>query len=333
MIPTLGRLQRVELRDIWASEAMSFTPWLALPDNLAVLGEALDIELELEAREQSVGPFRADILCKNLADDSWVLIENQLERTDHTHLGQLLTYASGLQAATIVWIAARFTEEHRATLDWLNAITAERFSFFGLEVELWRIGSSPAAPKFNVIAKPNDWSRQVTQGARTLTEGDPTGTQLQQMRFWAAFHAVLNARGGAAAKGSRTPQRSSAIYYAIGVSGLYLAARMNARDHSVSVTLTTSGTRAAGLFSLLKEQRAGIEQELGYALAWSGPDARGICRCGVRLDDVDPTSEADWPRQHDWLAAHLMGMHRVFSARARALDPSGGAQAPDDDVA
>ena len=149
---TLGRFEPVALRDIWTSEAAEFTPWLARPENLSVLGETLGIDLELEAQERSVGPFRADILCKDIATDSWVLVENQLERTDHIHLGQLLTYASGLEAVTIVWIAAQFTDEHRSTLDWLNRITDARFRFFGLEVELWRIGDSLPAPRFSVIA-------------------------------------------------------------------------------------------------------------------------------------------------------------------------------------
>ena len=122
------------------------------------MANALGLELEIEAQEKEVGSFRADILCKDLDNESWVLIENQLERTDHTHLGQLLTYAAGLQAVTIIWIAARFSEEHRASLDWLNEITDESFRFFGLEVELWKIGSSPAAPKFNIVSKPNDWT-------------------------------------------------------------------------------------------------------------------------------------------------------------------------------
>lgn len=105
---TLGRLTSIDLREVWTSEAGDFTPWLALPENLAVLGETLDLELELEAQEKAVGPFRADILCRDTASSAWVLIENQLERTDHSHLGQLLTYASGLEAAMIVWIAGRF---------------------------------------------------------------------------------------------------------------------------------------------------------------------------------------------------------------------------------
>jgi hypothetical protein len=164
----LGRLERVELRDIWASEAASFTPWLARSENIAILGETLNIELELEAQQRAVGPFRADLLCKDIDTDRWVLIENQLERTDHTHLGQLLTYASGLDAVTIIWIAARFTEEHRSTLDWLNKITNESFRFFGLEVELWRIGDSPAAPRFNIVSKPNEWSHSVAKAARVI---------------------------------------------------------------------------------------------------------------------------------------------------------------------
>src|SRR5690242_9746546 len=169
---SLGRLAKVELRDIWASEATSFTPWLAREENLAVLAETLGLELELEAQEKAVGPFRADILCKELGTNSWVLVENQLERTDHCHLGQLLTYASGLEAVTIVWIAARFTEEHRSTLDWLNKITDDSFRFFGLEVELWRIGSSPAAPKFNIVSKPNDWSHSVRKAADAIDDGE-----------------------------------------------------------------------------------------------------------------------------------------------------------------
>lgn len=111
---SLGRLEKVELRDVWKTEAQDFTPWLAKEDNLALLGNTIGLDLELEAVEKNVGAFRADILCKDTATNAWVLVENQVERTDHTHLGQLLTYAAGLNTVTIVWIAKRFTDEHRA---------------------------------------------------------------------------------------------------------------------------------------------------------------------------------------------------------------------------
>src|SRR3954470_11992661 len=189
----LGRLERVELRNIWLSEASDFTPWLARDENLAILGETLGIDLELEAQERPVGPFRADILCKDIGTDRWVLIENQLERTDHTHLGQLLTYASGLEAVTIVWISARFTEEHRSTLDWLNRITDDSFRFFGLEVELWRIGDSIAAPKFNIISKPNAWSHSVAQAARAIDEGELAETRVLQRNYWATLNKLRDA--------------------------------------------------------------------------------------------------------------------------------------------
>ena len=182
----LGRLEPVvDLRSIWATEDQDFTPWLAQSENLIILSDTLGMEVATEGTEQGVGPFRADILCRNTQDDSLVLIENQLERTDHNHLGQLLTYAAGLQTVTIIWVAAIFTDEHRAAVDWLNEITDERFRFFGLEIELWRIGDSVAAPKFNVVAKPNEWTRFVGKATRPLRFADLTERNLNivQMRL------------------------------------------------------------------------------------------------------------------------------------------------------
>ena len=187
----LGKLEKKDLRDIWTSEAGGFTPWLAEAQNLALLGDTIGIELELEAQEKTVGPFRADILCKDTTDGNWVLIENQLERTDHTHLGQLLTYAAGLKAVTIVWIADKFTDEHRAALDWLNEITDDRFNFFGLEIELWQIGDSPIAPKFNIVCKPNDWSKTVSDAASRIEEGEVSETKLLQQEYWEALRKEL----------------------------------------------------------------------------------------------------------------------------------------------
>ena len=159
--PSLGRLEHVDLRSYWEREDTDFTPWLAQEENLQLLGETIGMELELEETEANVGPFRADILCRESNSDAYVLIENQLEQTDHTHLGQLMTYSAGLDAVNILWIAQRFTDEHRAALDWLNRITMEDFHFFGIEVELYRIGDSAPAPRFNMVAKPNDWTKAV----------------------------------------------------------------------------------------------------------------------------------------------------------------------------
>jgi hypothetical protein len=315
----LGRLYRAELREIWINESSDFTPWLAREENLSILSEALGIDLELEAQEKAVGPFRADILCKDIGTDAWVLIENQFERTDNSHLGQLLTYASGLEAATIVWIASRFTEEHRSTLDWLNKITDERFRFFGAEVELWRIADSPAAPKFNVVSKPNDWSRSVAHAARTIDESELTDVRLMQRDYWAGLHLALDSFSGPIS-GNRKPQPQSWMSYSVGRSGFGINPCMIRPKRQIRAELYISSRNAKAYWDLLKEQSDAIEHELGYPLEWEDLQGKRDRRIAVYLRDVDPEDRADWQRQHEWLAERLNELHRVFASRVRDLD-------------
>ena len=225
----LGRLEKVELRDIWKTEAQDFTPWLAGEDNLALLSDTLGIDLELEAVEQNVGPFRADILCKDTLSDRWVLVENQLERTDHTHLGQLMTYAAGLDAVTIVWIASRVADEHRAAMDWLNEITDTEVRFFALEVELWRIGESPAAPKFNVVSKPNDWSRSTSAASKAVGEGELSPTRQLQREYWETVEALVASHKGPIRPVK--PQAASWVGHSIGRTHFSLNMSMNTREN------------------------------------------------------------------------------------------------------
>ena len=315
----LGRLARVDLRDIWTSEANDFTPWLAKEENLSVLGDTLGIDLELEAQEKAVGPFRADILCKDIGTGAWVLVENQLERTDHVHLGQLLTYASGLEAVTIIWISAQFTEEHRSTLDWLNRITDESIRFFGLEVELWRIGDSPAAPKFNVVSKPNDWSRLVAQAARAIDETELSEVRIMQRDYWAAFHRVLDKLGGTVS-GNRKAQPQSWMSYSIGRSEMHLGTVMIRPKKRIRVELYLRTEHAKAFFHLLRDQRDDVEKELGFPLEWEELPDRRDSRIAVYLDTTDPEDREDWKRQHDWLANAVNDMHRVFAGRVKTLD-------------
>lgn len=327
----LGRLVKVDLRNIWSSESAHFTPWLGRPENLAILAETLDMELELEAQEKPVGPFRADLLCKDIQTDTWVLVENQLERTDHTHLGQLLTYASGLQAVTIVWIAARFTEEHRSTLDWLNKITDESFRFFGLEVELWRIGESAAAPKFNIVSKPNDWSRQVRQAARAIDDADISDTKRTQVAYWEGLHRVLVAEGGPVS-GQRKAQPQSWMNYSIGRTSFMLGAVMVRWRDQVRAELYMTGANAKVFFRALLRDREAVEAELGHELDWDErPDGQDT-RISTVLDGVRPDDVSDWPRQHEWLCRKLNDLHRVFAKRVASLDAAAD-ERPEDEAA
>jgi len=316
----LGRLVRVELRDIWATEAQDFTPWLAGENNLKVLGDTIQMDLELEAQERNVGPFRADILCRNTDDSSWVLIENQLERTDHIHLGQLLTYAAGLHAVTIVWVAANFTDEHRATLDWLNEITDDSFRFFGLEVELWRIGESPAAPKFSIISKPNDWTRSISQAARRISESDLTETKALQLRYWSALREYMQEHDSPIR--SKKPAPRQWIVYGIGRAGFNLAATVHTREHRLGVELYLGSDDAKSFFHLLMEQKDDIESDIGAVLDWRELPERKSSRIILFKEGVDPTDEADWANQHAWIANWLEKFEKAFRQRVKELDAS-----------
>jgi len=273
----------------------------------------------VEGQEQSVGPFKADILCKDITDDHYVLIENQLERTNHTHLGQLLTYAAGLHAVTIVWIADRFTDEHRAALDWLNAITSEEFRFFGLEIELWRIGESKIAPKFNIISKPNEWTADISRATRSIAEGGLTDTKKFQLEYWTDFRRYLEAKNWNI---NRKPRPQYWYTFAIGRSGFQRNVSFNTKQKFLRVSVNCRGPKRAAHFHLLKRQREAIEREFGSTLEWDELPDRPFCRIAIEKTDVDPSDRSEWPQQHRWLQELLEQFDRAFKTRIRALDAS-----------
>lgn len=177
----LGKLNRVlSIRDAWPHEERDFSPWLAEEDNLSELAFALGFgrgAFLLEQTEARIGDFRADIIARvGGADGDRILIENQFSQTNHDHLGKIATYAAGLDAKFVVWIAERIREEHRAALDWLNSITDDGHGFFGVELELWRIGDSPPAPRFNLVSRPNDWARTIADLTKPIGSGGSSAT-------------------------------------------------------------------------------------------------------------------------------------------------------------
>jgi hypothetical protein len=313
----LGKLERVDLRKIWESEDKEFTPWLAENDNIKLLGDAVGLDLEMEAQEKDVGPFRADILCKDTSTNHWVLIENQLERTDHTHLGQLMTYAAGLNAVTIIWIAQKFTEEHRAALDWLNEITDREFNFFGLEIELWKIGSSPIAPKFNVICKPNDWIKTVSEAKTQIQSGNLSETKKLQLEYWTEFRKyVLN---NSTILKPQKPLPQHWANFSIGRSYFLLISTMNTWDKQITVYLDMTGENAKPHYYLLEQKKKEIEGALGFAVEWRELPDKKESHLTIRIRK-DPTNRNDWPEQHKWLLEHLEKFHKVCSPIVKKLN-------------
>ena len=179
-----GRLSDLPLRDAWPNEARQFTPWLA--ENIDQLSEVIGVPLVLTGTEVAVESFSADILARNPMDDSVVLIENQLEQTDHKHLGQIMTYLAGLEAQTVVWIAPSFREPHLSAIRWLNEHTADGFSFFAVKVRVVQIGDSPYAPIFETVEKPNDWNRTVSVMTKSAKPGSDDRND-RRLAFWRAY--------------------------------------------------------------------------------------------------------------------------------------------------
>lgn len=315
-----GRLEPVDIKSSWPREDSDFTPWLANEDSLVLLGDTLGLELELVETEKGVGAFRADIVCKDTADGSFVLIENQLERTDHTHLGQILTYAAGLSAVTIVWIASRFREEHRAALDWLNENTNDKLEFFGLEIELWRIGNSLPAPKFNMVCKPNDWVKGAIR--RILDSPEITPTKALQQEFWQYFRDHCDGKGF-----HFKPTKASPHHWmdmAVGKTGYNIAAiasRWNSSEStydSWEIRAEFAVSNAETHFAPFDESRQAIEEELGFQLNWHNPEDKKMARAwiGTKANLFDKSS---WAEACEWLATHLQTMHQVFGKRIKQI--------------
>jgi hypothetical protein len=317
---TLGTLEKVGLRDIWANESMHFTPWLAQKENLQLLGKSIGLRLELEAQEKEVGPFRADILCKDLTDDTWVLIENQLERTDHCHLGQLITYAAGLSTVTIVWIAERFTDEHRAALDWLNENTPEQINFFGLEVELWKIGNSPVAPKFNVVCKPNEWTRTVKEST------DHPDLKQFCWEYWSGVLKELEPAGilGPEAK----PSRRQDTQFDVGLSTFRLKAFFSLANKELGVWLACRGPAGYENFLKIQQNRPAIEKQFGNPLKWDSDEPKNRGYITHITDGYDASNRNDWPRQHKLIAKTLMALYSALRPHLAALDIKEDSEGP-----
>ncbi len=327
----LGRLRRVaEPREIWPTEAGAFTPWLAA--NLDVLADELGMALALVATEVPVGEFRLDIKAET-ADGRVVIIENQLERTDHGHLGQLLVYASGLEAAIVVWVAPSFRDDHRRTLDWINERTYEAVSFFGVELAIVQIADGPRAPVFEVVSRPNDWQKQVksTAGGGVPSAMSPLNDARQDF-----FHEVLQ-RIHAANPAIRVPTRANAnwLSFASGPFGYWAFSVTQDRRVRLEAYLDCGDRdRNKALFDYVREH---VDAPIPD-LSWERLPERRACRIAVYYDHVPPYDAGRKAEALAWATQSFLSMYAVYdpvlrstAQELRAQQAPGGA-APTADV-
>jgi hypothetical protein len=310
----LSKLERVPLHEAWKHEASDFTPWLAEIENLNTLADALGLsELALVGTEYWVGDFKLDILCTD--GEEKVIIENQLEETDHKHLGQIITYAAGVGAKKVIWIAKSFRPEYAAALQFLNDNTTEDLSFFGVEVGLCRIEDSPLAPVFDIVVKPDEWVRIGREQARAAASMTPT-KQLQ-LEFWNALVKRLSEK--APQIKTENPRPRSWLNINIGKTGFGLNPTVNSKEKHLGVELYISGPKAKGYFAKLSEQKKEIENKLGFELDWQQLPESIASRIASWYSEASIEDENRWDEYLDWLTQRLVKMYEVFPPIVKAL--------------
>jgi len=318
----LGKFERVSLKEAWPSEDGNFTPWLAESASIAVLAEALKMELEVEAVEQRVGSFFADILARSVDEDEHrVVIENQFGRTDHGHLGQILTYLAGIEGTkTVVWIAETIQADHRAAIDWLNQNTGDDYSFFAVEIELWRIGKSEPAPRFNVIASPNDWARNTRTIARQVSEGALAERHKVRLAYWASFAEYL-AKHGSKFRINR-PNKDHWKWFAIGRAGFGISSTISTEKSRAGVELYISDDPSKIAFHALLTQKEKIEQEFGESLDWQELPGKKACRIALFRLGANPSDASQFDELHAWMLSKMDRFKNVFASRVKTLSPT-----------
>ena len=297
--PQFAVLHAVPVRKAWPVESQNFTPWLAGAENLALLGDEIGIDLETVQTEFGIGGFYLDILARRTDTQELVVIENQFGKTDHGHLGQLLTYAAGAStdgngARTVIWIAEEFREEHRAALDWLNRTSESGIGFFGVELELWQIADSPFAPKFNVIAKPNEWQKQVTQNASALSD-----VERLYLDFWDGFYKFCDEIGTTLVF-SRTPRKISWLPTKSGFRGFGINLNAVRRDSRLEVHLWIDREDDKESFKRLKKRESEILQLLGSDVHFDDMEGKQASKI-FTLQNWDFEKRESWNTAYAWL--------------------------------
>lgn len=307
----VGTLQSVPIRDVWRDEARDLTPWLA--ENPSLLDDALGLELELEGQEVAVGPFSADLLFRDVSSGQLVVVENLINPTDHDHLGKVITYAAGLGAHHVVLLAERFRPEHRSALTWLNSISDDDHCFFGLSLEVWKIGDSTPAPRLRLEVQPDDWARTV----RSTASHALTDHQQACLDFWAEFLPIFHEAHPGWSKATK-PQKQTWMNFPSGRSGITFTGAFTRRDGVPGLRAELYidvGDREQNkdLFDQLHGQRESIEHSLGETLGWERLDDRRASRVTLTYSgEAAVVNRELWPDLQPWLAQALGAMRQAL---------------------
>lgn len=299
----LGTLKEItDLRSIWPHEALNFTPWVA--ENVDLLADAVGLDITVDETESSVGDFNVDIYASETGTDRKIIIENQLEDTDHDHLGKLITYASGKGADVVIWVVKHAREEHKAAVEWLNNHTDDKIGFFLCEIKLFQIGDSQIAPAFTVVERPNDWTKEIRKTASA------NSTQQQRLEYWQAFNDyAFSDANFSRIFNKRKPTTDHWMDFSIGSSACHIAVSQIQKRKAVDVELYINDDKE--LFKSLFALKDEIEKNMEMELEWKELPERKASRILIEKT-VDLDDRATWPEQFDYIMDTCIKMKRAF---------------------
>lgn len=299
-----GKVIEVEARNIWKDEALDFTPWLS--ENIDKIGEAIGDNLEVEATEATAGNFNIDILAKSNDTNKYVIIENQLSKTDHKHLGQCITYASVINASTIVWVSTEFNPEHQKALDWLNEHTSDDISFFGIKVKVIKIDNSEKALIFDVVSKPNEDFRRINKQKEEGKSG------LRQIKFWNEFKSSFNKR--TSSKTNKTPRPQSWFDVHVGSSELHIANLYKLRDGIVGTSIYLKEAKANEWLNFFMMKKEEIESKMEAQLLWNPkPENKNLTISLEKRFDLEKNEN----QAIDWLVDKTISLQKILKKLIR----------------
>lgn len=302
----LSKLEEIkDLRKVWPHEALDFTPWLSREENISLLSDAVGIDITVDEKESSVGDFNVDIFASETGTERKIIIENQLEDTNHDHLGKLITYASWKSATVIIWVVKHAREEHKAAIEWLNNHTDADIGFFLCEIKLYRIGNSEPAVKFEVVEKPNAWVKEVKKND-SLNE-----TEQARYDYWVAFedYAFKNPDFARNFR-RRKPSMHHWMNFSIGSSACHIAVSQIQQRDELDVELYISDD--PDLYNSLFAHKDDIESVVGLKFDWRELPDRKASRIVIKKP-VKLTDKNKWESQFDWIVNVMLSMKKAFT--------------------
>lgn len=300
----IGKLIEVDVRELWKHEQYDFSNWLAKESNIEYLNEILGLTLIEVDKEINVGPYRCDIVATDETSGLKVIIENQLESTNHDHLGKIITYASGLDAKVIVWIVKEAKEEHRAAIEWLNNYTSSEIDFFLIEIHAYKIGDSNPAPKFEVVEKPNDFVKR----SKNKDDGELNASQTERLIFWKQFNDRVALKGKPF--NIRKPTTDHWYDIAIGTSAAKIAVDLVNKENCIILELYIHSDK--DLYDSLYEKKNEIEGETGLTFEWNRLDSKKACRIKHFIYGLDFDNHSNYNQLMDEVIDKAIIMRKVI---------------------